>query len=57
MKRDTIHEIINSEKLKDIPLLDIIKVISVVLECEYDNENRSKKCRSSNIDEVFITIQ
>ena len=57
MKRDTIHEIINSEKLKDVPLLDIIKVISVVLECEYDNENRSKKRRSSNIDEVFIAIQ
>ena len=57
MNKDTIRKILNDERLKDIPLLYVIKIISVILECEYDNKNRPKRNRPSRIDEVSITIQ
>lgn len=57
MNKDTIRKILNDERLKDIPLLYVIEIISVILECEYDNKNRPKRNRPSRIDEVSITIQ
>ena len=57
MNKDTIRKILNDERLKDIPLLYVIEIISVILECEYDNKNRPKRNRPSCIDEVSITIQ
>ena len=57
MKREQIETILNSEKLKDISLLDVITVLGVVLESEYDYQNRTGENRSSNTNEVFIIIQ
>lgn len=54
MNKDTIEKILNNEKLQDVPLLHVIKIISVIMECEYDNENRFKGSRSSDTHEVFI---
>ena len=56
MNKEIIEKILNSEKLKDIPLLDVITVLTVVMECKYDYKNRSKKRRSSDTDEVLIII-
>lgn len=57
MKTQIITKVINSDELKDVPLLHVIKTISVIMECEYDYKNRSKKNRSSNTDEVLVVIQ
>jgi len=57
MKKETIAKTINSEKLKDIPLLYVVEIISVILEIEDDYENRSKRRGSSDTDEVLIVIQ
>jgi hypothetical protein len=57
MKKETIAKTINSEKLKDIPLLYVVEIISVILEIEDDYENRSKRRKSSDTDEVLIVIQ
>ena len=42
MRRDILSKVLRNSKLKDIPILHIVRIIIVILEEEYDYEKRTK---------------